>query len=117
MKKYALIIVFAFAANYSFGVEIPIFGKAGVEIVNGNIKICPGFALKKCASISVSWGEIWDYITNSAINEPPIVSVTLYDDNGNPTIEKILQVSEMVTLNLDESNAPEFILGEDIRFK
>jgi len=117
MTKYLLICLFAFATNYSYGVEVPIYGKAGAEINNGNIKICPGFAFNKCASISVSWQEIWDYITNSDGNEPPFVSVTFYDADGNETMAKLLQVSEIDLTNLNESHAPEFILGDRINFK
>ncbi|MGE4540600.1 MAG: hypothetical protein AB7D35_05000 [Bacteroidales bacterium] len=117
MTKYLLIFLFAFAANYSYGVEVPIYGKAGVEINNGNIKICPGFAFNKCASISVSWQEIWDYITNSDGNEPPFVSVTFYDADGNETMAKLLQVSEIDLTNLNENHAPEFIIGDRINFK
>jgi hypothetical protein len=119
MTKYLLIFLFAFAANYSYGgIDIPIYGRAGAEINDGNIKICPGFAFNKCASISVSWQEIWDFFfTNSDGNEPPFVSVTFYDAYGNETMSKLLQVSEIDLTNLNENHAPEFIIGDRINFK
>lgn len=117
MIKSLLIIFFAFATNYSYCVEIPIYGKAGVEIINGDVKVCPGFAFNKCASISVSWQEIWDYIMNSNVKEPPFVSVTFYDTDGNVTMTKLLQVNEIDPTNLDENQAPEFIFSDGINFK
>lgn len=114
---YLLIIILAFATNYTYGVEIPIYGRAGVEIVNGSIKVCPGFAFNKCASISVSWQEIWDYITNCDVNEPPFVSVTFYGTDGNVTMTKVLQVNEIDPTDLQGDDSPEFIFGDDINFK
>mgnify|MGYP001204088854 CR=1 FL=1 len=117
MRKYLLVFLFAFATNYSYSINIPIYGKAGAEVVDGKVKICPGFAMNKCASISVTFQEVWDYLFKSDSNEPPFAIVTLYDADGNETMTKLLQVSEINANKFHENRAPQFIFGDDIIFK
>ncbi|MDD4671405.1 MAG: hypothetical protein PHI03_00560 [Bacteroidales bacterium] len=117
MRKYLLVFLLAFVANYSYSINIPVYGRAGAEVVDGKVKICPGFAFNKCATISVTLQEVWDHIFKSDASEPPFATVTLYDADGNETMTKLLQVSEINTNKFHKNHAPPFIFGDDIIFK
>ena len=63
MKKKNLVLwtsVFfmcLFVSN-SYAIKIPVYGKAGAIISGDEVKLCPGFKLKKCAVIEIKWEDL-----------------------------------------------------------
>ncbi|MFO7939747.1 MAG: hypothetical protein R6U66_08360 [Bacteroidales bacterium] len=47
--------IFVFNAN---AIKIPVYGKAGAVISGDEVKLCPGFKLKKCAVIEITWEDL-----------------------------------------------------------
>lgn len=110
--------IFIFQSYHAFSIEIPILGKAGVEIVNGNIKICPGFSLRKCASISITWSDIINFVANDN-SSPPLVSVSMFDESGNPLPGQNLEI-RLIRINLSNilhDTPPESLSGDNLLFK
>lgn len=110
--------LFFFQSFTVYSIEIPILGKAGVEIVNGNVKICPGFSLRKCASISITWSDIINFMSSDN-SSPPLVLVTMFDESDNPIPFQTIEM-RLIQINLDsfsQSIPPESISGDNMLFK
>lgn len=116
MKKVILILLVLFCTNLTYGVSIPIFGKAGAVYENGGWKICPGFAFNKCASIEVSWSEIWDFLFKNDPTPLP-VKVVVYQSDG---VVSTLDLTLVGVSNSDiyrEDREPKYLIGDDLIFK
>lgn len=110
--------LFFFQSFTVYSIEIPILGKAGVEIVNGNVKICPGFSLRKCTSISITWSDIINFMSSDN-SSPPLVLVTMFDESDNPIPFQTIEM-RLIQINLDsfsQSIPPESISGDNMLFK
>jgi hypothetical protein len=97
MKKIVIVLMLAFfgilIGPNVYGMKVTIPGKGGVVVdPNGSRHICPQFAFRKCATIEISWGSIWDYIWDSVGSQDiwelndhmPISGIeTLFDDDGS----------------------------------
>lgn len=76
----------------SSALTITKLGKGGAVIQpNGNYKLCPQFAFKKCCKITLTWKELWNWITDGGCwdddintNLPLHGNAVVYDDDGLP---------------------------------
>ncbi|MDR0969918.1 MAG: hypothetical protein LBM67_05225 [Lentimicrobiaceae bacterium] len=130
LKWFFLLILFVclmLSANHSLAqseipeetVSIPMYGKAGAVYENGSWKICPGFAFKKCASVEISFKDIWNYLFKS--NEPgnpgipnfPVV-VDLYDDEEQLINTILLQGVLVLPTQFSSEETIRSITADDI---
>ncbi len=86
-----------------------------MEISNGSVKVCPGWAFNKCASIEFTLSELVDYIFSKDASKMPICQVILFNENGEITKETFLKIRNIEHSLLD--NLPSEIKGESIEFE
>lgn len=111
--KLCLSILFViFVTNYSLGIDIPIYGKAGAHYQNGQWKICPGFTFYKCASITITWEDVKNFFLNNC-PDPPKVIVTIYEPDGT---ESILYL-ELIHIDHVEESPPAQLYGDNLILK
>ncbi|MCD4679263.1 MAG: hypothetical protein K8S00_02630 [Bacteroidales bacterium] len=120
MKKYSIVFALCLFCmtllpTESSAVEIGIYGKAGAYYQNGKWKVCPGFRLKKCATLNISWQEIKDWVFGS--EQAPSGIVEVYDNEG--AVDYIISVTVVgINSNITNSSSPpEYINGDDIIFE
>ena len=87
---------------------------------NGSYKLCPTFALRKCCKIGISWGTIWNWITdngtwhNNVNTQLPLNgSAVVYDDDGVEIDTYNVQITWINPGNSAEVNGEEIIVGND----
>lgn len=99
MKTYRLFSILivacllAFSTGPASAVTLIKLGKGGAVIQpNGTYKLCPQFAFKKCCKITLSWKDLWNWITGDGCwdddinsNMPLQGDAVVYDDHGLPT--------------------------------
>ncbi len=82
----SFLMLFLFGTKNSSAVSIHIWGQAGATIQNGQIKVCPGFALRTCATLDISWKDLWEWITSKGdtltgvLDDSPVVKITLVNN-------------------------------------
>ena len=119
MKKYSIILALCMFCltllpTESSAIKIGIYGKAGAHCQDGKWKVCPGFKINKCATLTISWQEIKDWAFGSALPQSGVVEI--YDNNG--TVDYIISVT-VVGINsgsISNTSQPEYIMGDDIEF-
>ena len=126
MKKiiliFSMILCILFISNNSAeAVSIIKLGKGGLVInPNGNVKMCPKFALRKCCKIDISWSDIWNWITdngswhNDVNTQLPVNgNAVVYDDDGMETGTYNVQITWLKPGVGAEVNGDEIIVGND----
>lgn len=87
-------------------INIDYYGKSGAVIKpDGSYKLCPGFAFRCCAVVTITVREAWDYLFSSSPDSPGSSGnlpsgqaiVKLYDENGNLYATEIMQ-AELINL-------------------
>jgi hypothetical protein len=78
-------------------ITIPIIGKAGATISSsGKVKVCPGWAWNKCASVTISF-----YQSPIEKNQQPVLSdnfpaeLSIYDENEQ-VVDMIFSTGEII---------------------
>lgn len=128
MKRTIIIIAFFLITLIPIkmsAVEIRLLGRAGAvyDLGNGNIKICPGFNFKTCATITITWNDVKAIFSNNNSNDSPIMlekkaqaGVRILDESGN-VVSKIICTVDWVKQERITQEPPSTLNGEDIIFK
>jgi hypothetical protein len=99
MKTYRLTVIMlvavfmVFSALPASSITITKLGKGGAVIQpNGSYKLCPQFAFKKCCKITLTFKDLWNWITDEGCweddvntNMPLRGEAVVYDENGLPS--------------------------------
>ena len=121
MKKFYFIIcliALIFTCIDTQAINIRIYGKGGIVInPDQSYKICPDFAFRTCAIVSVSWRDIWNYITdNTNYPQPALATIFIYDDDENLAEERDADVI-WVDPGIITESAPTTLQSCDIKFR
>lgn len=83
MKKLSWIMLTALLFSYgsASALTVRLYGSSGVVIKDGKTRICPGFSFNCCATVEITWRDVWEYIQGKTAALPATVSET----NGNVT--------------------------------
>lgn len=120
LSVLAIIFYLCILPEDSSAIRINLYGKAGAYYQNGEWKVCPGFRLKKCASLTLSWSEVMDWLFGSAPSPNGIVDV--YDEEGNTDFTISVKVISLSGTSASGTSAsgtspPDYIMGDDIIFE
>jgi len=108
-------------SNSAEAISVIKLGKGGMVInPNGSYKMCPHFALRKCCKITITWGTIWNWLTddgtwhNDVNTQLPLNgSAVVYDDDGGEIGTYNVQITWVNPVNSAEVNGDEIIVGHD----
>lgn len=119
MKKLTFLLLcgvfcLALLPKESHAVTINIYGKAGAYFQNGKWKVCPGFRFNKCATLTITWKEIRDFIYGN--EEAPSAVVDVYTEEGLLDYTINVKVIEINPSAISGETPPEYIMGDDIVF-
>ncbi|MBW6492581.1 MAG: hypothetical protein K0B15_15455 [Lentimicrobium sp.] len=121
MKKYFFlfsVIALSFSCIDTQAVNIRIYGKGGIVInPDQSYEICPDFAFRTCAIISVSWREIWNYITDNTNNPPPLLATIFILDDNEDIVEERDAAVIWVDPNTITETPPNTLRSCDIKFR
>lgn len=121
MKKFYLIIciiALIFTCIDTQAIDIRFYGKGGIKNnPDQTYKICPEYAFRTCAVVSVSWRDIWNYITdNTNYPQPALATIFIYDDNENIAEERDAAVI-WVDMDIVTESEPTSLQSCNIKFR
>jgi hypothetical protein len=96
-------VIQSHAQDIEEGITLRKFGKGGATNESGQWKICPEFSLKTCATYTITWQDIKDWLFDRGTNPPVIVVV--FDENEQ-AIETLIRQGEIIDphrFNLESS--------------
>jgi len=119
LRLLTLLLAISFlslSTSQTMALTITKLGKGGAVInPNGTYKLCPQFAFKKCCKITLSWKELWNWITDGGCwdddintNMPLMGNAIVYDENGSP-----VRMYDVKIIWINPSSCAE-VIGEDI---
>ncbi|MFO8129997.1 MAG: hypothetical protein R6T99_08875 [Bacteroidales bacterium] len=96
-------------------VNIIKLGKGGATVTpGGQVKLCPQFSFRKCCKITVSWSDIWSWITNDGCWDPDVNTnmplpgnAVVYNEEGTKTEEYQVTITWINPVSCAEINGNE----------
>ena len=91
MKNFVFLLTFLGCCLVAYPLKVPVYGKSGVVVnPDGTYKICPGWALHKCATIEIHFKSIPSESISSESTDAGIpITIELYDEQ-----ERVIQYIE-----------------------
>lgn len=104
----AIIILFGFSLNCE-ALNIRLYGRSGVELVDDKTRICPGLTLNCCAVVQISWNDVKSFLEGYLT--PIHTTVTLESGEVFQNVE--MKVVDATIFDIVDESTSEIYLSDD----